>query len=378
MDTTLLLKMGKTFAVGTLLTTLGFTILYVVGILIIDKNEWVELLVIFSLWSVLIAIFMFYFDVIKKNSVAVYKTLGLAALLILTMVIDGLMRMPDNPLSLLFFVTFWTGVAYVIMPSFIKKYRVYILGVYALVLLYFTYVRLFSVSWEYYLNHEKAMALSFFVIPIPVFLLLWGYEQWRWLKNLKADKSAAELALLKTQINPHFFFNTLNNLYSLTVSQSKDAPDVILKLSEIMRYTIYEGKKDLVPIESEIIFLENYIELHKIRYHKKVDILFEKKLSGTPQIPPLLLIFLLENAFKHGVEKLQTNAYIHSKLITSEKEIIYEIENNFDPDNVDSKYTGIGLENLKKRLDLIYQEAYSLKIEKSTSVYSAKLHIQLV
>ena len=99
-------------------------------------------------------------------------------------------------------------------------------------------------------------------------ILGWLFQQWKWLKTLESKKSKAELSLLKSQINPHFFFNTLNNLYGLTVEKSDDAPNVVLKLSDMMRYTIYMGKEDLVPLKDEVDYLQNYIELHKIRYQK--------------------------------------------------------------------------------------------------------------
>ena len=108
-------------------------------------------------------------------------------------------------------------------------------------------------------------------------------------------KSKTELSLLRTQINPHFFFNTLNNLYALTVKNSKQAPDVILKLSDMMRYTIYEGEKETVKLVDEIEYLNNYIELHKIRYKKNVKITFEHQIDTSLSIAPLLFIIFTLN-----------------------------------------------------------------------------------
>ena len=183
--------------------------------------------------------------------------------------------------------------------------------------------------------------------------------------------------MLKNQINPHFFFNTLNNLYGLSVEKSDQAPEVILKLSDIMRYTIYEGQKDLVPIQSDIAYLENYIELNKIRHHKSVDISFNHMVENPDcQIPPLLLIMLVENAFKHGAETLIDKAFIHMQLMATREQIYFEISNNFDPS--ESKEPGIGLNNLKRRLELLYPEKHSLitKIENETT-YKASLKLNL-
>jgi LytS/YehU family sensor histidine kinase len=205
---------------------------------------------------------------------------------------------------------------------------------------------------------------------------LWVYEQWKWLKTLQADKSSAELELLKTQINPHFFFNTLNNLYSLTVTRSEKAPEVILKLSDMMRYTIYEGKKELVPLKSEIEYLENYIELHRIRYKKSVKIAFDHDIDSNTEISPLLFIILLENAFKHGIDTLSDAAYISMKLTQNEKEIDFSIENNFDPKEI-SVDKGIGLENLKRRLDLIYPRQHELIIAQENNVFNVNLKVTI-
>ncbi len=215
------------------------------------------------------------------------------------------------------------------------------------------------------------------LIPIPFFMLLWGYEQWRWLKTLQIDKGKAELALLKSQVNPHFFFNTLNNLYGLVVEKSDDAPEVILKLSDMMRYTIYKGKEDTVLLKDEINYLENYIELHKIRYQKKVDILFTHKVQEGLKIAPLLFIILLENAFKHGVEKIREHAFIRLKIQSEGKKLSFTIENNFNELTSNHK-KGIGLDNLRKRLDYLYNNKYQLVIEKKETNYKVLLTLNLI
>ncbi len=194
---------------------------------------------------------------------------------------------------------------------------------------------------------------------------------------MKEEKANAELALLRSQVNPHFFFNTLNNLYSLVVHESDKAPEVILKLSDMMRYTIYEGKKDKVPLNEEVDYLQCYIDLHKIRYQKEVYIRFEKpKDADEVSVAPLLFIILLENAFKHGVESLREGAYIHAYLRTYQKEgkVVFEIQNNFDDQDSEGKQ-GIGLENLKKRLELLYPNRHRLDIVKEEGVF--KVNIEL-
>ncbi len=214
---------------------------------------------------------------------------------------------------------------------------------------------------------------------LPFFMLFigWVIQQWKWLKTLESKKAKAELALLKSQINPHFFFNTLNNLYGLTVEKSDDAPDVVLKLSDMMRYTIYMGKEDSVPLKDEVEYLQNYIELHKIRYQKKVNITFKYNNTIDIQIAPLLYIIALENAFKHGVEKLTENAYIHINLTTKNGVIFFEIENNFEQSENNS-LAGIGLDNLKQRLKLLYPNKHQLEINKSDSVYKLSIKLEII
>ncbi|WP_286856499.1 MULTISPECIES: sensor histidine kinase [Sphingobacterium] len=188
--------------------------------------------------------------------------------------------------------------------------------------------------------------------------------------KLKNEKMKAELMLLKSQVSPHFFFNTLNNLYGLVVKDPQKAQELILKLSDMMRYSIYEGEKEKVQIQEEIEFLENYIELHKMRYHKLINVDFQYNIDENRTVTPLLFIILLENAFKHGVENLIENAYIKMNLITSQKEICFVIENSFEKRDRES---GIGLKNLKRRLELIYPDQHELTFSVNENIYKVTL-----
>ncbi len=279
----------------------------------------------------------------------------------------------DSPVTIPLLILFWLGVAYLVLPEFFKKYRVAIFSVYGLVIAYNFF--LFNMVPDPTENHRLYLA-NFMFIPIPVFAALWVYEQWRWLRTLQADKGKAELALLKSQVNPHFFFNTLNNLYGLVVEKSEKAPEVVLKLSDMMRYTIYEGKEESVSLMDEVRYMETYIELHKIRYQKKVDIQFKHEVDEAVQVAPLLFIIVLENAFKHGVEALTENAYIHLSLKTQGNQILFTIENNYEP-NASRPKAGIGLENLKKRLAHSYPDRHQLTIEKTDTVYTVHLNLLL-
>lgn len=214
------------------------------------------------------------------------------------------------------------------------------------------------------------------VILVLLFLYIiysWSFKQWKKIQILKNEKSQTELTLLKNQINPHFFFNTLNNLYSLIKKDPNIAQEYVLKLSDMMRFTIYDSKKETVILEDEINFLTNFIALQTGRYHKEIDVQFKQNIINLKtSIPPLLFIILVENAFKHGVEKLLDKVFIHIELIENTTELIFSIKNNFD-ENEQLKKEGIGLQNLKSRLNLLYPNAHKLTISSQNNIYSVKL-----
>jgi sensor histidine kinase YesM len=349
------------------------TILYLerIEFIKIPKNNYIEVIFVFAFWWLVTSFIIYQFSYLKKNKFTLYKIFGLILLLLTVIIIDSYWKIPDNPIVIFFMTLFWIGVFYLILPKFFTKYRILILVVYGSILMYFIFVRLDSKYFEYYQN----TIINLLLVPIPIIILLWIFEQWKWLKTLKAEKGKAELTLLKSQVNPHFFFNTLNNLYGLTVEKSDDAPKVVLKLSDMMRYTIYEGREDIVLLKDEIKYLKNYIELHKIRYQKKVIITFKYTYDEDDRVAPLLFIILLENAFKHGVERLTKDAYIHINLTTENNIIKFCIENNYEEPKKTRQH-GIGLDNLKDRLNLIYPKKHKLLIEKDKTIYKTILEIE--
>jgi len=369
-----ILKKYKAFGIGFILVLMTIILMHHYKFILIPDNAPIEILFIFIFWWLLISLPIYKFSYIKQKRKIVYKLIALIVLLITTMVIDSKMKMPDNPITFILVLGFWIGFAYLLVPSFVKKYWKLITLFYGPLFLYFLYLRLFSGNVEAYLKIKEDVPFVIFFVPIPIFFGLWFYEQWKWLQHLKAEKSQAELSLLRTQINPHFFFNTLNNLYALTVKNSKQAPEVILKLSDMMRYTIYEGEKETVKLADEIEYLNNYIELHKIRYKKTVVITFNHAIDINLMIAPLLYIILLENAFKHGIETLTENAYIHINLVENKNFICFMIENNFDPNEVNEP-KGIGLQNLKRRLSLLYKDTHELIVEITNNTYKTTLKI---
>lgn len=363
----------KAFFIGLIIIPIFYLLEYI-GFIIIPEDTHIVFNFFTLFWGLAIGFASYYFKYLKNKKEIVVKVLSIIILFFTALAIDSIMNIPDNPITFILLMGFWFGLAFLLIPSFIKKYWKLIALIYAPLLLYFVYLRLFSGDLEAYLKIKEDFPFAIFFLPIPVLLLIWIFEQWKWVQNLKAEKAKTELSLLRTQINPHFFFNTLNNLYALTVKNSKQAPEVILKLSDMMRYTIYEGEKEVVTLLDEINYLENYIELHKIRYKKSVEITFDHDIDTSLKIAPLLYIILLENAFKHGVETLAENAFIHMSLYEKGNFIHFEIENNFDPNEI-KESNGIGLQNLKRRLSLLYKDKHDLLIESRNNSYKTTLKI---
>jgi len=217
---------------------------------------------------------------------------------------------------------------------------------------------------------------TFLYYPILLFILIrWVFKQIKETIALKNEQKKSELMHLKSQVNPHFFFNMLNNLYGLVGTDPKNAQALILKLSDMMRYSIYEGDKETVALSDEVAYLKNYIQLHQMRYRKEINIDFQDDIQMDHQITPLLFIILLENAFKHGVENLRDGAFVRVKITSTKEMIQFDIENNFDPEQI-PEAPGIGLENIQRRLTLLYPEKHSLSFEKTENVYKVHLTIQ--
>lgn len=198
--------------------------------------------------------------------------------------------------------------------------------------------------------------------------------------SLKQEKLAAELKFLKAQIHPHFLFNTLNNLYALTLKKSSKAPEVVLKLSELLDYMLYECNVSKVSLEKEVNMLENYIALEKIRYGDDLKINFNVDKSVKEiLISPMLLLPLVENAFKHGVSGEIYEKWIRIELKAKDQVLEFSIENNRDISSTNNKqsYTeGIGLKNVIRRLELVYHKKHQLKIEDKGDRFKVLLTIE--
>lgn len=260
-----------------------------------------------------------------------------------------------------------------LLDMFKNHYRIIAYWAFAII------VGVFLIDLESTEDSEPTFSiLAFFYFSLLTFFgVRWIIGQIKSTLIVKREKTNIELKHLQSQINPHFFFNTLNNLYGLIEKDKDKARKLVLKLSDMMRYSIYEGQQEKVTIKEELAYLKNYLELHRMRYHKEIDIRFEETIENEEaEILPLLFINLLENAFKHGVENIPNGAFVHLKLIVLDDTVFFEVKNNFDPEEVNGK-KGIGLKNLQRRLEIAYPKKHTYSFSNKDNIYKAQLKLQI-
>ncbi len=198
------------------------------------------------------------------------------------------------------------------------------------------------------------------------------------LQDEKAKNTEAELAWLKNQINPHFLFNTLNNISSLTQIDPDAAQDAIAQLSDLLRYAMYETNKQTVPIQGEIDFMRNYIELMKLRCNEQTQVNAQFSTpNAQTEVAPMLFISLIENAFKHGVSSSRESR-IDIRLSQEDNRLTFICDNtNYPKDDADRSGSGIGLENTRRRLDLMYRDRYTWEQTLEDNIYHVKITLRL-
>lgn len=195
-------------------------------------------------------------------------------------------------------------------------------------------------------------------------------------KELEKEKLSSELAFLKNQVSPHFFFNTLNNIYSLTEINTKEAQNAILQLSKLMRYLLYESEKGDTKLSNEIAFMKNYIELMKLRLSDKIALRFSfPEEYKDVSFPPLMFIAFIENAFKHGVSNRE-KSFINIELKFSGPDLVFNCKNSIFEHKEEMLDSGIGLENVKKRLSLLFPGSHQLTITQKDKVFEILLIVK--
>ncbi|MBN2275589.1 MAG: histidine kinase [Bacteroidales bacterium] len=303
----------------------------------------------------------------------------------------------------LMLILFYTNY-YLLVPKYLtrKRFVLYSLSVIILLTIAFTSVRHIALTIDsqreieslmkrhdpekahlilYKIAKNRGMGavfFSFLVLAVSTSIRVTGdwYSMDKKRKEIENEKLSTELNLLKSQVNPHFFFNTLNNIYSLAIQKSEKTSEAIVKLSQLMRYVIYDTDKDKVPLSKEIEYIRNYIELEQLRLHDNVEIKFI--VDGNVQdklIEPLLLLPFIENAFKHGID-YHNSCVISIRISVFNSRLILCVENPL-PGKSDKKLQkkqGIGRYNAERRLQLLYGDKYSLE----TTVADNNFHVELI
>lgn len=288
-----------------------------------------------------------------------------------------------------------SGNSYLLIPKFLSngKYGLYIifhLPLYGITYLsyYFTFNTL--AAWvfpEYYFvaNLSYADFLIFYLVFIGLTTLIELSKSWfqkleieKEMEALKKEKVETELRVLREQINPHFLFNSLNHIYSLAMQKSSDTPEAVLQLSELLRYTLNQTENDTAPLEDEINYISKYINLYKnrISHPERVEFITEGNFENWT-ISPLLLIFFIENCFKHGTVD-QPGESIHIRIVNKNGNLMLRTSNSVDGDSdFPREKEQLGLENVRRRLELLYPDRHQLDITAKNHTFNVKLLMEL-
>ena len=236
--------------------------------------------------------------------------------------------------------------------------------------------------WES-VHSLKSISYWFFIlafvsgIAISIKLIRLNISQKIAQQELLKKKLEIELQFLKAQSNPHFLFNTLNNIYALARKNSDKTADVVLRLSSMLRYMLYETANESIAIENEIRIINDYIELEKLRYNDRLEVVFNHAVDNYKEkVAPLVLLPFLENAFKHGAGESRNQSYIDINLTLKDRKLFYEIKNSKEAATADEDDHKIGLVNIRRQLELIYPN-HLLTIDNNATAFTVKLQIDL-
>jgi len=276
-----------------------------------------------------------------------------------------------------------------LFPLFLETRRYLLYGLSVLILISAGagfYIILFD-SWIDYIFSGYYFIAYYGFLDISLYLVIYLFvtsllrlaRGWFHLQEIEKEKTLAELKALKSQINPHFLFNSLNSIYSLARKNSAQVPEKVIQLSDLMRHIIYDSDVEFVLLPREIDMIRNYIELQNLRTPEKEKIELEVigEIEGK-KVAPLIFLPFVENSFKHGLKIGAENPFVKIKIEVLPNELIFEIENSKGKTSEihDSKYKGIGIENVKKRLGLIYPNLHSLNISENETIFKVILKIK--
>lgn len=328
------------------------------------RNKWVHA----AVW---LAIFALYFNMIY------YFSTALKAIVIASYNVGSLL--------LIFY-----AIAQYVFPKYYHKKGIYFTISFGMIIILTTivvcgekyYMTLFEDSHTppfvfHYMRFFTQLTLSFFVATSMSLMeranMLTERE-----KLLNEEKFDTELKLLKAQINPHFIFNALNNIYSLTYMQKTNAPDSVLKLSEMLRYVFYDCNKDKVSLQAEIAYINNFIAFQDMKSELKQNINLDVDVENeTVEVAPMLFIPFIENAFKYSDIEDDENAFVNIKVNSSNNKLAFNIKNSIPQKGKTLSGSGTGIKNVKHRLDIIYKDHYTFDITEDANTFNVSLNIDL-
>jgi len=280
----------------------------------------------------------------------------------------------------------------VIFPRYYSNFRTYIIisAVFVIVyafIYYYIDIELIPHVNKYEFKHPPQFFIYFRMLMTSSFFYFVGTStsliehNQRLVENeklLTGEKLETELKLLKAQINPHFIFNALNNIYSLTYMQAKNAPDAVLKLSEMLRYVFYDCSKDKVRLCAEIKYIENFIAFQQMKseYKQKISIKNDSGIANI-EIAPMLFIPFIENAFKYSRIEENEEAYVNIAINKKDHQLLFSIENSVPTDNIPLSGSGTGIKNVKHRLAIIYAGKHQLNISDEKSKFTVHLSVDI-
>jgi len=307
--------------------------------------------------------------------------------------LDTQIALASSGINLVSFLILIYGHLFLLLPKFYdkEKYGIYAFGL-ALLLLGSTILR-FSLGWwlaqlnTWPIEDEFSPTLFgslvfggvfFLLLSLPLRLINNWFKKQELEQVLKTHQLEAELRFLKAQVNPHFLFNALNNIYALSFTESKQAPSMILKLSEMMSYMLYDCKSELVPLRSEIAYLHNFLALQQLKKEGEMRVDFQVSENIQPQqITPMLFIPFFENAFKHGNLEDINNGWLKAKLHEEGGKLHFNISNSYlERRPKGATKGGVGLTNIRQRLQLLYPNKHSLSMQQVQGVFTAQLQLE--
>jgi len=283
---------------------------------------------------------------------------------------------------------------YLLIPKLLKKEK-YLFYALALVVNIFVFTQFNIWFFDHFIDfvfpdyyfisyHSNITLFTIFSVFLIVTTLIklsvdWFYFNSRENRELKIknQQMQSELTSLRSQINPHFLFNSLNVIYALALEKKDAIKDAIVQLSDILRYVIYDSSTKHVTLKEEVTLLKNYIEFQQFRHQQSDNITFNCNIDDENYpIYPMLLLPLVENSFKYGIKGDIDHTFIHINLILKDKEFMFDIENNYSESLLETKeHSGLGLENIKKNLEIVYPKCHELNISKTKDTFKVNLKI---